>query len=41
MAGLGSDLFGGISVFGGTLDDGIRAEMLDEGLAVLTRLWTG
>jgi alkanesulfonate monooxygenase SsuD/methylene tetrahydromethanopterin reductase-like flavin-dependent oxidoreductase (luciferase family) len=39
--GSGSDVFGEISAFGGPLDDRIRAEMLDEGLAVLTGLWTG
>ncbi len=39
--GLGSDLFGEISAFGGPLDDRVRAQMLDEGLAVLTGLWSG
>jgi alkanesulfonate monooxygenase SsuD/methylene tetrahydromethanopterin reductase-like flavin-dependent oxidoreductase (luciferase family) len=39
--GLGSDLFGEISAFGGPLDDRVRARMLDEGLAVLTGLWSG
>jgi alkanesulfonate monooxygenase SsuD/methylene tetrahydromethanopterin reductase-like flavin-dependent oxidoreductase (luciferase family) len=39
--GLGSDLFGEISAFGGPLDDQIRARMLDEGLAVINGLWTG
>jgi len=38
--GLGSDLFGEISAFGGPLDPRVRAEMLDEGLAVITGLWT-
>jgi alkanesulfonate monooxygenase SsuD/methylene tetrahydromethanopterin reductase-like flavin-dependent oxidoreductase (luciferase family) len=38
--GLGSDLFGEISSFGGPLDDRVRAEMLDEGLAVITGLWS-
>jgi alkanesulfonate monooxygenase SsuD/methylene tetrahydromethanopterin reductase-like flavin-dependent oxidoreductase (luciferase family) len=40
-AGLGSDMFGEISAFGGPLDDKVRAQMLDEGLAVLIGLWTG
>ena len=40
-AGLGSDLFGEISAIGGPLDDRVRAEMLDEGLEVLTGLWRG
>ncbi|HTT75482.1 MAG TPA: LLM class flavin-dependent oxidoreductase [Candidatus Binataceae bacterium] len=39
--GLGSDVFGEISAFGGPLDDRVRAEMLDEGLTVLTGLWSG
>jgi len=39
--GLGSDLFGEISTFSGPLDDRLRAQMLDEGLAVLTGLWSG
>jgi alkanesulfonate monooxygenase SsuD/methylene tetrahydromethanopterin reductase-like flavin-dependent oxidoreductase (luciferase family) len=39
--GLGSDEFGEITAFGGPLDDGIRSEMLDEGLQILTGLWTG
>ena len=39
--GLGSDLFGEISAFDGPLDDRVRARMLDEGLAVLTGLWSG
>jgi alkanesulfonate monooxygenase SsuD/methylene tetrahydromethanopterin reductase-like flavin-dependent oxidoreductase (luciferase family) len=39
--GLGSDLFGEISAFGGPLDDKLRAAMLDEGLTVLTGLWSG
>jgi alkanesulfonate monooxygenase SsuD/methylene tetrahydromethanopterin reductase-like flavin-dependent oxidoreductase (luciferase family) len=39
--GLGSDLFGEISAFGGPQDDKVRAEMLDEGLAILTGLWSG
>ncbi len=40
-AGLGSNLFGEISTIGGPLDDRIRAEMLDEGLEVITGLWRG
>jgi len=39
--GLGSDAFGEISTFDGPLDDRVRAEMLDEGLAVITGLWSG
>jgi alkanesulfonate monooxygenase SsuD/methylene tetrahydromethanopterin reductase-like flavin-dependent oxidoreductase (luciferase family) len=39
--GLGSDTFGEISSFHGPLDDRIRAEMLDEGLAIITGLWKG
>jgi alkanesulfonate monooxygenase SsuD/methylene tetrahydromethanopterin reductase-like flavin-dependent oxidoreductase (luciferase family) len=39
--GLGSDMFGEISAFGGPLEPKVRAEMLDEGLAILTGLWTG
>jgi len=39
--GVGSDLFGEISAFGGPLDDHVRAQMLDEGLAVLAGLWSG
>ena len=40
-AGLGSDEFSEISVFGGPLDDVIRAQLLDEGLEILAGLWTG
>jgi alkanesulfonate monooxygenase SsuD/methylene tetrahydromethanopterin reductase-like flavin-dependent oxidoreductase (luciferase family) len=40
-AGLGTDWFGEISSFNGELDDRRRAEVLDEGLAVLTGLWSG
>jgi alkanesulfonate monooxygenase SsuD/methylene tetrahydromethanopterin reductase-like flavin-dependent oxidoreductase (luciferase family) len=40
-AGLGSDVFREISAFGGPLDDKIRAQMLDEGLAILMGLWSG
>jgi alkanesulfonate monooxygenase SsuD/methylene tetrahydromethanopterin reductase-like flavin-dependent oxidoreductase (luciferase family) len=39
--GSGTDLFGEISTFAGPMDDRVRAEMLDEGLTVLTGLWTG
>jgi alkanesulfonate monooxygenase SsuD/methylene tetrahydromethanopterin reductase-like flavin-dependent oxidoreductase (luciferase family) len=39
--GLGSDLFGEITAFGGPLDDRLRAEMLDEGLTILAGLWSG
>jgi len=40
-AGLGSDLFGEITAFDGPLDDRVRAEMLDESLAIITGLWSG
>jgi len=39
--GLDSDTFGEISAFGGLLDDWVRVQMFDEGLAVLTGLWSG
>jgi alkanesulfonate monooxygenase SsuD/methylene tetrahydromethanopterin reductase-like flavin-dependent oxidoreductase (luciferase family) len=39
--GLGADFFGEISSFAGVLDDRARAAMLEEGLAVLTGLWSG
>jgi hypothetical protein len=39
--GLGGDWFGEISAFAGPGDDRVRAEMLDEGLAILTGLWSG
>jgi alkanesulfonate monooxygenase SsuD/methylene tetrahydromethanopterin reductase-like flavin-dependent oxidoreductase (luciferase family) len=39
--GLGSDMFGEITAFDGPLDDRVRAEMLDESLAVITGLWSG
>jgi alkanesulfonate monooxygenase SsuD/methylene tetrahydromethanopterin reductase-like flavin-dependent oxidoreductase (luciferase family) len=39
--GLGADFFGEISSFGGELDDRVRAEMLEEGLAILSGLWSG
>jgi alkanesulfonate monooxygenase SsuD/methylene tetrahydromethanopterin reductase-like flavin-dependent oxidoreductase (luciferase family) len=38
--GLGSNMFGELSSFGGP-NDRVRAEMLDEGLAILTGLWSG
>jgi alkanesulfonate monooxygenase SsuD/methylene tetrahydromethanopterin reductase-like flavin-dependent oxidoreductase (luciferase family) len=39
--GLGSDTFGEISAFDGPLNHQIRAELLDEGLAIVTGLWSG
>ncbi len=39
--GLGGDWFQEISAFDGPLDDKVRAAMLDEGLEVLTGLWSG
>src|SRR5262249_16514818 len=39
--GLGADVFGEISTFGGPLDDKLRAEVLKEGLAILPGLWSG
>jgi alkanesulfonate monooxygenase SsuD/methylene tetrahydromethanopterin reductase-like flavin-dependent oxidoreductase (luciferase family) len=39
--GLGSDMFHEISAFAGPMEDRLRAELLDEGLAVLTGLWSG
>ena len=39
--GLGSNVFGELSAFGTPLEDRTRAEMLDEGLEILTRLWRG
>ncbi|HUA34575.1 MAG TPA: LLM class flavin-dependent oxidoreductase [Candidatus Binataceae bacterium] len=39
--GLASDVFEEISSFNGPLDDRVRAEMLEEGLAILTGLWSG
>jgi alkanesulfonate monooxygenase SsuD/methylene tetrahydromethanopterin reductase-like flavin-dependent oxidoreductase (luciferase family) len=39
--GLGDDTFGEVSAFRGPHDDRVRAEILDEGLAVLTGLWSG
>jgi alkanesulfonate monooxygenase SsuD/methylene tetrahydromethanopterin reductase-like flavin-dependent oxidoreductase (luciferase family) len=39
--GLGGDWFGEISTFAGPRDDHVRAAMLEEGLAILTGLWSG
>jgi alkanesulfonate monooxygenase SsuD/methylene tetrahydromethanopterin reductase-like flavin-dependent oxidoreductase (luciferase family) len=39
--GLGSDLFGEISMIQGPLKDSVRAEMLDESLSIITGLWGG
>jgi alkanesulfonate monooxygenase SsuD/methylene tetrahydromethanopterin reductase-like flavin-dependent oxidoreductase (luciferase family) len=39
--GLGGDIFGEISSFAGQLDDRVRAAMLEEGLSILTGLWSG
>ena len=39
--GLGGDWFKEVSAFDGSVDDRIRASMLDEGLAILTGLWSG
>ncbi len=39
--GLGDDIFTEITTFNGSLDNRVRAAMLDEGLAVLTGLWSG
>jgi alkanesulfonate monooxygenase SsuD/methylene tetrahydromethanopterin reductase-like flavin-dependent oxidoreductase (luciferase family) len=39
--GLGSDMYGEISTFDGPRVDSIRAEMLDESLAIITGLWSG
>jgi alkanesulfonate monooxygenase SsuD/methylene tetrahydromethanopterin reductase-like flavin-dependent oxidoreductase (luciferase family) len=39
--GLGSNAFDEVSTFMGPLDDRIRAEMLDESLAIITGLWSG
>jgi alkanesulfonate monooxygenase SsuD/methylene tetrahydromethanopterin reductase-like flavin-dependent oxidoreductase (luciferase family) len=39
--GLGSDMFGEISAFYGPLADSLRAEILDESLAIVTGLWSG
>src|SRR5216684_746662 len=40
-AGLGTDLFGELTIFGTATDDRIRAQMLDEGLQIITSLWSG
>jgi alkanesulfonate monooxygenase SsuD/methylene tetrahydromethanopterin reductase-like flavin-dependent oxidoreductase (luciferase family) len=40
-AGLGTDLWGEMSAFGTPTDDRARAASLDEGLEILTGLWTG
>jgi alkanesulfonate monooxygenase SsuD/methylene tetrahydromethanopterin reductase-like flavin-dependent oxidoreductase (luciferase family) len=39
--GLGSDMFGEITTFGGPAADKTRAQMLDESLEVLVGLWSG
>jgi len=39
--GLGSDTFGEISMFDGPGDDRLRAEIMDESLAIITALWSG
>lgn len=39
--GLGEDMFGEISSFAGELNARARAAMLEEGLAILTGLWSG
>ncbi|HEY2664974.1 MAG TPA: LLM class flavin-dependent oxidoreductase [Candidatus Binataceae bacterium] len=40
-AGLGTDMWGEMSAFGTPSDDRLRATILDEGLEILTGLWTG
>ncbi|MBA3875527.1 MAG: LLM class flavin-dependent oxidoreductase [Anaerolinea sp.] len=40
-AGLGGDWYRELSAFGEELDDKVRATMLDEGLDLLARLWSG
>jgi alkanesulfonate monooxygenase SsuD/methylene tetrahydromethanopterin reductase-like flavin-dependent oxidoreductase (luciferase family) len=40
-AGLGSDESGDFSRFGDPVDPGVRAELLDEGLAVAEAMWAG
>lgn len=40
-AGLGVDIWGELTGFGITADERVRAEMLDEGLRILTGLWSG
>jgi alkanesulfonate monooxygenase SsuD/methylene tetrahydromethanopterin reductase-like flavin-dependent oxidoreductase (luciferase family) len=39
--GIATDIFKELSTFAYPLDDKVRAEMLDEGLAILTGLWSG
>jgi alkanesulfonate monooxygenase SsuD/methylene tetrahydromethanopterin reductase-like flavin-dependent oxidoreductase (luciferase family) len=39
--GVGSDLFGEITMIQGPLKDSVRAEMLDESLNIITGLWSG
>jgi alkanesulfonate monooxygenase SsuD/methylene tetrahydromethanopterin reductase-like flavin-dependent oxidoreductase (luciferase family) len=39
--GVGSDLFGEISMIQGPLKDSVRAGMLDESLSIITGLWSG
>ena len=39
--GLGSDMFGEITTFGGPAADQTRAQMLDESLDILVGLWSG
>jgi alkanesulfonate monooxygenase SsuD/methylene tetrahydromethanopterin reductase-like flavin-dependent oxidoreductase (luciferase family) len=39
--GIATDLFKELSTFGYPTDDKVRAEMLDEGLAIVTGLWSG
>ncbi|MDB5108650.1 MAG: Luciferase-like, subgroup [Candidatus Binatus sp.] len=39
--GSGGDIFGEIRAFDGPTDDKVRAEMLDESLAILLGLWSG
>jgi alkanesulfonate monooxygenase SsuD/methylene tetrahydromethanopterin reductase-like flavin-dependent oxidoreductase (luciferase family) len=39
--GLGDDMWNEYSAFGGAMDARVRGEMLDEGLAVITALWSG
>lgn len=39
--GIGSDFGGEYSTFGHSTDDTLHGEMLDEGLTVLTKLWSG
>lgn len=39
--GLGSDTFGEVSMFDGPADARLRAEIMDESLAIITGLWSG